>query len=52
MDGWTVKNAEIAPSPEIAGLDIPAFLDHTPREVPADRRPALGPPGDSLDDLQ
>jgi hypothetical protein len=31
------------------GLDIPPFLR---REVPADRRPALGPPGDSLDDFK
>jgi hypothetical protein len=31
------------------GLDIPSFLR---REVPADRRPALGPVCDSLDDLQ
>jgi putative DNA primase/helicase len=30
------------------GLDIPDFLR---RAVPSDRRPALGPPGDSLDDL-
>jgi hypothetical protein len=30
------------------GLDI---LDFLPRAVPPDRRPALGPPGDSLDDL-
>jgi hypothetical protein len=30
-------------------LDIPDFLR---RDVPPDRRPALGPPGDSLDDLQ
>jgi putative DNA primase/helicase len=34
---------------EIASPDyIPNFL---PRAVPPDRRPALGPPGDSLDDL-
>jgi Protein of unknown function (DUF3631) len=52
MDGRTGKNAEIAASPEIGGLDIPAFLDRTQREVPPDRRPALGPPGDSLDDLR
>jgi AAA domain len=31
------------------GLDIPDFLR---RDVPPDRRPALGPVGDSLDDLQ
>jgi hypothetical protein len=31
------------------GLYIPDFLP--PRAVPPDRRPALGPPGDSLDDL-
>jgi hypothetical protein len=31
------------------GLDIPAFLR---RDVPRDRRPALGPEGDSLDDLK
>ena len=34
------------------GLDIPAFLKRgLPKSVPPDRRPALGPPGDSLDDL-
>jgi hypothetical protein len=32
-------------------LDIPRFLDPRPAAVPHDRRPALGPPGDSLDDL-
>jgi putative DNA primase/helicase len=31
------------------GLDIPDFLR---RDVPPDRRPALGPAGDSLDDLK
>jgi hypothetical protein len=41
--------AEIA-SPD-DGLDIPPFLDRR-GAVPHDRRPALGPPGDSLDDLQ
>jgi hypothetical protein len=34
------------------GLDIPRFLDRRPGAVPHDRRPALGPAGDSLDDLQ
>jgi len=33
------------------GLDIPRFLDRRPGAVPHDRRPAPGPPGDSLDDL-
>jgi putative DNA primase/helicase len=31
------------------GLELPSALL---REVPPDRRPALGPPGDSLDDLE
>jgi hypothetical protein len=41
------------------GLDIPTDLartkgngPHTWRAVPSDRRPALGPPGDSLDDFK
>jgi hypothetical protein len=33
------------------GLDVPDNLRRAPREVPPDRRPALGPPGDSLDDM-
>jgi len=33
------------------GLDIPRFLAPRPGAVPHDRRPALGPPGGSLDDL-
>lgn len=33
-----------------SNLDIPLSLDRRP--VPPDRRPALGPAGDSLDDLQ
>jgi len=33
-------------------LAIPAFLEVANRKVPFDRRPALGPEGDSLDDLQ
>jgi hypothetical protein len=33
------------------GLDIPTFLRRDPKSVAPDRRPALGPPGDSLDDL-
>jgi putative DNA primase/helicase len=33
------------------GRDVPRFLDLR-RDVSPDRRPALGPPGDSLDDLQ
>jgi hypothetical protein len=33
------------------GLGIPEFLERT-REVPPDRRPGLGPPGDSLDDFK
>jgi hypothetical protein len=32
--------------------DLPASLDRRNRIVPNDRRPALGPEGDSLDDLQ
>jgi hypothetical protein len=34
------------------GLGIPDFLDRTLQQVPPDRRPALGPPGDSLDDFK
>jgi putative DNA primase/helicase len=45
--GQAHSDHEIA-SPD-DGLDIPDFLP--PRAVPPDRRPALGPPGDSLDDL-
>src|SRR5262245_1552402 len=37
--------------PDDDGLDIPSFLDRRPGAVPPDRRPALGPPGDALDDL-
>jgi Protein of unknown function (DUF3631) len=33
------------------GLGISEFLERT-REVPPDRRPGLGPPGDSLDDFK
>jgi hypothetical protein len=44
----------VSPASQAAddGLDIPDFLDRRPREVPPDRRPALGPEGDSLDDLE
>jgi len=35
----------------VSGLDIPRFLDRR-GAVPPDRQPALGPAGDSLDDLQ
>jgi hypothetical protein len=35
-----------------SSLAIPDFLARTPGEVPPDRRPALGPPGDSLDDFK
>jgi Protein of unknown function (DUF3631) len=34
-----------------ADLDLPDFLNRNLKTVPEDRRPALGPPGDSLDDL-
>jgi hypothetical protein len=39
------------------GLDLPAHLDRSKGNGPStwvtpDRRPALGPPGDSLDDLK
>ena len=34
------------------GLELPSSLLVANRKVPLDRRPALGPPGDSLDDLQ
>ena len=51
---WTGKNPETAPSSQIDDYpEFPECLRRTPiREVPPDRRPALGPPGDSLDDLQ
>jgi Protein of unknown function (DUF3631) len=44
-----VAVADVRDSGADDGLDIPPFPR---REVPADRRPALGPEGDSLDDLQ
>jgi hypothetical protein len=46
--GGSGAGAEVA---AVDYLDIPDFCDRT-REVAPDRRPALGPPGDSLDDLQ
>jgi hypothetical protein len=57
VSGCAGKTAKIdlspdssAPEPDPwADLDIPDFLR---REVPPDRRPALGPVGDSLDDLE
>jgi len=55
VNGSTGKTSEIAPSaPNDAGdnLDIPPFLQVANRKVPIDRKPALGPEGDSLDDLQ
>jgi uncharacterized protein DUF3631 len=61
VDGSTGRYPEIAPSSQIPAisapfddqLDIPDFLRRTSvREVSPDRRPALGPTGDSLDDLQ
>jgi Protein of unknown function (DUF3631) len=55
VTGSTGKTSEIAPSaPNDAGdnLDIPPFLQVANRKVPLDRKPALGPEGDSLDDLQ
>jgi hypothetical protein len=42
-------NGGEAPGDDLA---IPAFLEVANRKVPLDRRPALGPEGDSLDDLQ
>jgi Protein of unknown function (DUF3631) len=42
---------DVSPAPD-DGLDIPSFLRVANRKVPLDRRPALGPPGDSLDDLK
>ena len=55
VTGSTGKTSEIAPSaPNDAGdnLDIPPFLQVANRKVPLDRKPALGPEGDSLDDLK
>ncbi len=52
---WTGKTSEKAPSPPNCvddALDIPSFLRVANRKVPLDRRPALGPEGDSLDDLK
>ena len=56
LRGCAGETPEIAPSLSSAavsdpwaGLDIPEFLQ---REVPPERRPALGPPGDSLDDFK
>ena len=55
VDGSTGETSEIAPSsPDAAddGLGIPEFLQVANRKLTFDRRPALGPEGDSLDDLQ
>jgi putative DNA primase/helicase len=57
VSGCAGKTAEIDPSADSspaepdpwADLGIPEFLR---REAPPDRRPALGPIGDSLDDLE
>jgi uncharacterized protein DUF3631 len=54
VDGWTGKAASRGGERSFSsvpddGLDIPDFLR---RAVPSDRRPALGPEGDSLDDLR
>jgi hypothetical protein len=55
----TRKTPEIAPWGPFSpypraddGLDIPECLLVANRKVPLDRRPALGPEGDSLDDLR
>jgi hypothetical protein len=61
VNGWTGETPEMALSPSFSpppwgpfsrwpddGLDVPLSLL---REVPLDRQPALGPEGDSLDDL-
>ena len=48
--GQAHSDHEIA-SPD-DGLDIPSFLDRRPGAVAPDRRPVLGPEGDSLDDFQ
>jgi putative DNA primase/helicase len=55
--GCAGESPEIGPSQELSphfappddGLEIPTFLR---REVPPDRRPGLGPVGDTLDDLR
>jgi len=61
VDGSTGRYPEIAPSSQIPAISAPSVDDHlepdflgrtSVREVPPDRRPALGPPGDSLDDLR
>jgi Protein of unknown function (DUF3631) len=60
VDAWTAKNGKIAPSSEFSAdlapadgfPDLPDFLNRSLRQVPPDRRPALGPPGDSLDDFK
>jgi putative DNA primase/helicase len=56
--GARVFSASTAPDEAVnngsegSDLDIPDFLWRGPkREVPVDRRPALEPPGDSLDDF-
>jgi len=54
VDGSTGETPEVAPFPPDAvddGHDIPSSLEVANRKVPLDRRPALGPEGDSLDDL-
>jgi hypothetical protein len=54
VNAWTGKNPDTAPSSQIDDYpEFPECLWRTPiREVPPDGRPALGPPGDSVDDLQ
>jgi hypothetical protein len=61
FEGLTEKHRILALSLSVAvdssepfddGLDIPDFLNRTLKSVSPDRRPALGPEGDSLDDLK
>jgi hypothetical protein len=47
--GLDFNNAPLQPDIQDDGLDIPDWLR---RDVPPDRRPGLGPEGDSLDDLR
>jgi AAA domain len=51
-DDWQFPAAVEKPvAADDDALDIPSFLRRVPRARAPDRAPALGPPGDSLDDL-
>ena len=47
-----VNGHDAAPTPDGDPRDCGPMPECLIRRVPLDRRPALGPPGDSLDDLR